>query len=346
MKIIVTGAYGPSQEFDPLRESGHEVVLGRPVDQPARRPYTEAELVEWCRDADIIMISHLETISQPVLKHAEQLRLVVAPFAGTDKIDVATATELGIIVANSPAPQQFLAAAEATIGLMLMLLKRIKHNEAKLRRGEWAQRVDRGSLVAGKTIGLVGLGRVATQVVRRLQGWEARLLAADPYVVPETARPLGVTLVTLPTLLAESDVVSLHATVSQKTRRMIGDKELRSMKRTALLINTARGELLDEDALCQAIEEKRIAGVALDSYEKEPLPMDSRLRTLDPERVILTPHNIGHSEAARLANLKLAFQATVSALKSEVPKHAVNPQALTLWRQRFGTAKAGDVRPS
>ncbi|MBI3624604.1 MAG: dehydrogenase [Candidatus Rokubacteria bacterium] len=346
MKIIVTGAYGPSQEFDPLREAGHEIALGRPVDQPARRPYTEEELVEWCRDAHVIMVSHLDTISRAVLEHAEQLRLVVVPFVGTDKIDVSAATELGIIVANSPAPQHFLGIAEATIGLMLALLKRIKHNEAKLRRGEWAQRIDRGSLVAGKTIGFVGLGRVAMQVARRLQGWEARLLAADPYVAPEKARPLGITLVALPALLAESDVVSLHMTLTPKTRGMIGDKELRSMKRTALLINTARGELVDEDALCQAIQENRIAGVALDAYEEEPLPMDSRLRALDPERAILTPHNVGHSEAGRLANLKLAVEATLNALRGEVPKHAVNPQAVALWRQRFGGTKVGGMRPS
>ncbi|MBI4590761.1 MAG: hypothetical protein HY725_18200, partial [Candidatus Rokubacteria bacterium] len=209
MKIYVTGAYGPSQEFEALREAGHEVVLGRPVDQPGRQPYTQEELVEWCRDADVIMATHMETISRPVLEASERLRCVVVPYIGADKIDVPAATELGIVVANSPTSQNFLGVAEATIGLMLMLFKRIKHNEAKLRRGEWAQRVDRGWLLSGKTIGFVGLGRVGTQVARRLQGWEARLLACDPYIPPENARPLGVTLVTLSALLAESDVVSL-----------------------------------------------------------------------------------------------------------------------------------------
>lgn len=344
MKIYVTGAYGPSQEFEPLREVGHEVVLGRPVDQPGRQPYTEEELVEWCRDADVIMATHLDTISRPVLEGAEQLRLVVVPLIGTDKIDVPAATELGIMVANSPTPQNFLGTAEATIGLMLMLLKRVKHNEAKLRRGEWAQRVDQGWLLSGKTIGLVGLGRIGAQVARRLHGWEARLLAFDPYVSPEQARPLQVALVNLGALLAESDVVTLHAVLTPKTRGMIGAKELKSMKRTAFLINTARGELVDEDALCQAIEESWIAGAALDTFEREPLPMESRLRTLDPERVILTPHIVAHSEARRLADLKLALEATLSALKGEVPKHTVNPQAVARWRQRFGGAKVGGAR--
>ncbi|MBI2553522.1 MAG: phosphoglycerate dehydrogenase [Candidatus Rokubacteria bacterium] len=344
MKIYVTGAYGPSQEFDSLRELGHEVVLGRPVDQPGRQPYTEEELVEWCRDADVIMASHLDTITRPVLEAAERLRLVVVPYIGVDKIDVGAATELGIVVANSPTPQNFHGVAEATIAFMLMLLKRIKRNEAKLRRGEWAQRVDRGWLLSGKTIGLVGFGRVSTQVARRLQGWDVRLLACDPYVAPEAARPLRVTLVPLTTLLMESNVVSLHATLTAKTRNMIGEKELRSMKRTAFLINTARGELVDENALYRAIDESWIAGAALDVFEQEPLPMESRLRRLDPERVILTPHNASHTEAGRLANLKLALESTLSAVRGEVPKHTVNPPAAARWRERFGPKKVGGLR--
>lgn len=344
MKIYVMGAYGPSQEFDSLRELGHEVVLGRPVDQPGRQPYTEEELVEWCRDADVIMASHLDTITRPVLEAAERLRLVVVPYIGVDKIDVGAATELGIVVANSPTPQNFHGVAEATVAFMLMLLKRITRNEAKLRRGEWAQRVDRGWLLSGKTIGLVGFGRVSTQVARRLQGWDVRLLACDPYVAPEAARPLSVTLVPLTTLLMESNVVSLHATLTAKTRHMIGEKELRSMKRTAFLINTARGELVDENALYRAIDESWIAGAALDVFEQEPLPMESRLRRLDPERVILTPHNVSHTEAGRLANLKLALESTLSAVRGEVPKHTVNPPAAARWRERFGPKKVGGLR--
>lgn len=344
MKIYVTGAYGPSQEFEPLREGGYEVVLGRPVDQPGRQPYTEEELIEWCRDADVIMASHLDTISRAVMEAAERLRLVVVPYIGVGRIEVSAATELGIIVSNSPAAQNFHGVAEATIAFMLTLLKRVKRNEAKLRRGEWGQRVDRGWLLAGKTVGLVGFGRAGTQVARRLQGWDVRLLATDPFVAPETARPFGVTLVPLTKLLAESDLVSVHTTLTPKTRRLIGEKEFRSMKRTAFLINTARGELVDEAALYQAIDESWIAGAALDVFEQEPLPMESPLRMLDPARVILTPHNVSHTETARLANLKMALDSTLSALKGEVPKHTVNPPAAARWRERFGPKRPGGVR--
>ena len=334
MKIIVTGAYGPSQEFDLLRDAGHEVVLGRPVDQPRRQRYTEEELIEWCRDADVIIASHLDTISRAALEAAGQLRLVVVPFVGTDKIDVPAATELGIIVANSPAPPHFLGAAEATIALILTLLKRIKHNEAKLRRGEWAQRQDRGEFLFGKTVGLVGLGRVGSHVARRLVNWDVRLVASDPYVSAAHAAALGATLVDLPALLAESDVVSLHASLTDETRGLIGEKELRRMKPTAVLVNTARGEMADEEAVARALGEGWIAGAAIDAFVKEPLGPGNPLRGVDPERLILTPHNVSHSEAGRRANLRLALEQVLAAARGVAPAHCVNPDAIPRWRSK------------
>jgi D-3-phosphoglycerate dehydrogenase len=215
-------------------------VIGRPLDMPNRRAWTETELAEACRDADVVLASHLETFSPTVLEAAARLRLVIVPFIGTDKIDIPAASRLGILVANSPTPENFVAVAEATIGVILMLLKRIKHNEAKLRRGEWAKREDRGDFLFGKTVGLIGLGRIGTHVARRLAPWDVRLIAADPYVPAERAAKLGVALVDLPTLLADSDIVSLHCTLTEETRHIVGEKELRRMKPTALLINTAR----------------------------------------------------------------------------------------------------------
>src|SRR5882724_6773671 len=332
MRILATGPSGSPEELQLLREAGHEVVIGRPLDQPARQAYTEAELVEAARDADVILASHLETISRGVLESSGKLRLVIVPFIGTDKIDVGAASRLGILVANSPTPENFIAVAEATIGLLLMLLKRIKHNEAKLRRGEWAQRHDRGEFLFGKTVGLVGLGRVGSHVARRLVNWDVRLLAADPYVSAETAQGLGATLVELPALLAESDIVSLHASLTDETRALIGEKELRRMKPTALLINTARGEMMDEEALARALGEKWIAGAAVDAFVKEPLSADHCYRNVDPELLILTPHNIAHSEAGRRANLRLALDQILAVGRGEPPAHAVNPDAVARWR--------------
>jgi D-3-phosphoglycerate dehydrogenase len=241
--VLATGPSSAAAEFEPLRAAGLDLVIGRPLDAPDRRPWSEADLIEAVRAADLVLASHLELISRPVLTSAERLQLVIVPFIGVDKIDVPAATELGVLVANSPTPENFVAVAEATVALILMLQKRVKHNEAKLRRGAWAQRDDRGEFLFGKTVGLIGLGRVGSRVARRLAGWDVRLIAADPYVDPARATELGVTLVDLPTLLAESDVVSLHPSLTDETRRMIGEKELRRMKPTAILINTARGEV-------------------------------------------------------------------------------------------------------
>jgi D-3-phosphoglycerate dehydrogenase len=334
MKILATGPSGAAEDLDPLRAAGHEVVIGRPLDAPGRKAYTESDMIAASGGVHVILASHLETISAPVLEAARDLRLVIVPFIGTDKIDIAAATRAGVLVANSPTPENFIAVAEATIGLILMLQKRVKHNEAKLRRGEWAQRGDRGEFLFGKTVGLVGLGRVGSHVARRLVNWDTRLIASDPYVTPEYARGLGVTLTDLDTLLREADVVSLHCTLTDETRALIGEKELRRMKPTAILVNTARGEVMDEEAVARAIEERWIAGAAIDAFIKEPLQADSPLRTADPERVILTPHNVAHSEAGRRANLALALSQILAVGRGEGPAHVVNPDAVARWRRR------------
>ncbi|HEU4369450.1 MAG TPA: NAD(P)-dependent oxidoreductase [Methylomirabilota bacterium] len=332
LTIIATGPSGGPEELAPLRAAGHEVVIGRPLDAPGRTAYSEAELIEQCRVADVVLASHLERVTPAVMEHAEHLGLVIVPFIGVDKIDVPAATRLGVLVANSPTPENFIAVAEATIGLILMLLKRVKRGEARLRRGEWARREDRGDFLFGKTVGIVGLGRIGTHVARRLAPWDVRLMAADPYVAPATAAALGVTLVALPALLAEADVVTLHAVLTGETRHLIDEKALRRMKPGALLLNTARGELVDEQALARAVDERWIAGAAVDAFAVEPLPAQHPYRTADPERLILTPHNIGHSEAGRQANLRLALGQILAVGRGEPPAHVLNPEAIPRWR--------------
>jgi phosphoglycerate dehydrogenase-like enzyme len=328
MRILATGPSGPPQELEPLRAAGHDVIVGRPLDTPGRVPWSEADLAGACRDVDVVLASHHETVSAAVLQAALRLRLVIVPFIGTDAIDVVAATRLGILVANSPTQENFIAVAEAAIGLALLLLKRIKHNEAKLRRGQWATRADRGDFLHGKTVGIVGLGRIGGHVARRLAGWGVRLIAADPYARAEDARALGVELVDVPALLAQADVVSLHAVLTPETQHLIDEKALRLMKPTALLINTARGGLVDEAAVARALDESWIAGAALDTFAQEPLPADSPLRRVDPQRLVLTPHNVSHSEAGRRANLALALEQILALGRGQVPAHVVNREAI------------------
>jgi len=180
----------------------------------------------------------------------------------------------------------------------------------------------------------VGLGRIGTHVARRLAGWDVRLLAADPYVPAERAAAVGVTLVDLPTLLRESDIVSVHAVLTDETRAIIDEKALRAMKPSAILLNTARGELVDEAAVARAVSERWIAGAAVDAFAQEPLPNPHPYRTVDPERLILTPHNIGHSEAGRRANLRLALEQILTVGRGEPPAHVINPEAIPSWRMK------------
>jgi len=334
LTVMATGPSGPPEELAPLSAAGHEVVVGRPLDSPGRRAYSEAELIEACRVADVVLASHLERIGPGVMEAAEHLGLVIVPFIGVDKIDVPAATRLGVLVANSPTPENFIAVAEATIGLLLTLLKRVRRGESRLRAGQWARREDRGDVLFGKTVGIVGLGRIGTHVARRLAGWDVRLIASDPYVPAERAASVGVTLVDLPTLLAAADIVTIHATLTEETRGLVGEKALRAMKPTAILINTARGELVDEAAVARAVDERWIAGAAVDAFAQEPLPTPHPYRDVDPERLILTPHNVAHSEAGRRANLRLALEQILAVGRGEAPAHVVNPEALPFWRMK------------
>jgi phosphoglycerate dehydrogenase-like enzyme len=143
-----------------------------------------------------------------------------------------------------------------------------------------------------------------------------------------------VALVDLPTLLAEADVVTIHATLTEETRALVGEKALRAMKPTAILINTARGELVDEAAVARAVDEGGIAGAAIDAFAQEPLPTPHPYRNVDPERLILTPHNVAHSEAGRRANLRLALEQILAVGRGEAPAHVINPEALPIWRMK------------
>jgi len=319
-----------SEEISALRNDGHELIVAE-----VGRTYTEAELITLTRDAEVLLAASHNRVSRKVLESAERLRVVVAPFVGVDHIDVDAATELGIMVVNSPGRYNIIGVAEATIGLILALLKRVKRNEARLRGGGWRNVEDQGAPLSGKTVGIVGLGRIGSQVARRLAPWEVMLLSNDPYISPDYAKGLNAPLTDLPTLLAASDIVTLHVVLTDETRNLIGERELRMMKPTAYLINTARGGVVAERALAQAIQEGRIAGAALDTFEMEPLPADSPLRRLDPERVILTPHNIGLSEAARRSNWALAVQSIRQALRGEVPEPVKNPDVVTAWQERL-----------
>jgi D-3-phosphoglycerate dehydrogenase len=242
---------------------------------------------------------------------------------------------LGILCCNSPTPENYLGVAEATVGFMVALFKRLKLNEDFIRQGGWKELHNRGTLMLGRTVGIIGVGRIGKNVAQRLGGWGLNLLGYDPYVKQDAVANLGIKMVSLDELLKQSDVVTLHVVLTKETRGMIGMRELKLMKPTAFVINTSRGPAIKEAELVQALNDKIIAGAALDVFESEPMPANTALRQIDPLRLILTPHNIGANPGSGEAGQKMAAQSMLSILEGKVPDTVVNPDAIPLWKERF-----------
>jgi len=225
--------------------------------------------------------------------------------------------------------------AEATLGLMVALFKRLKFNEAFMRNGGWKELQNRGTLMLGKTVGIIGVGRIGQNVAKRLGAWGMKILGYDPYVTQETVVSLGIKMVSLDELLKESDLVTLHVVLTRETRGMIGMRELKLMKPTAFIVNTSRGPAIKEADMVQALNEKIIGGAALDVFDEEPMPMDNPLRQIDPYRLILTPHNIGANPGSSEAGQRMAAQSMLAILDGKVPDTVVNPLAIPRWKERF-----------
>jgi len=195
----------------------------------------------------------------------------------------------------------------------------------------------RVTYIRGKTLGIIGLGRIGSQVARLMSSFGTRIVAYDPYVLEEKAVLLGVELVDLDTLLRKSDLVSIHAVLTPETRRMIDIDALRKMKRTAYIVNTARGPIIGEEALYKALSEGWIAGAALDVFDKEPIPSGSPL--LRPEvadKLILSPHVAGLNPEMERGLTLAQVECCLEALRGEPPKSTVNPEVIPKWRRRFG----------
>ena len=227
-------------------------------------------------------------VTAPWIEKARSLRLIGRAGVGVDNIDLKAATLRGIAVVNAPAANT-IAACEHTMGLMLALSRNIPQADADVKGGKWQRAKWMGLELQGKTLGIVGLGRIGREVARRASAFGMRVLALDPFVTSEQAAQLGVTLAPdLKAVLGESDFVTLHAPGSDKTKGLINAETIPWLKNGARLINCARGELIDEAALAEALKSGKLAGAALDVFGKEPLPADSPLRGLS--NLILTPH--------------------------------------------------------
>ena len=334
-KICFTGPMRTTVAEDILRDAGCELVLGKPQDDFRTFRYERKELVNLIGDCPIVYPSGRDIIGADILDSCPDLQAVVKSSIGIETVDVDAATDLGILCCNSPTPENYMGVAEATLGLMVALFKRLKFNEAFMRNGGWKELQNRGTLMLGKTVGIIGVGRIGQNVAKRLGAWGMKILGYDPYVTQETVISLGIKMVSLDELLKESDLVTLHVVLTRETRGMIGMRELKLMKPTAFIVNTSRGPAIKEVDIVQALNEKIIAGAALDVFDEEPMPMDNPLRQIDPYRLILTPHNIGANPGSSEAGQRMAAQSMLAILDGKVPDTVVNPLAIPRWKERF-----------
>jgi phosphoglycerate dehydrogenase-like enzyme len=334
-KICLSGPSRLTVGQDLLRAAGCELVLGKSNDDFPDYRYERRELLDLIGDADVLFPAGRDFIGGDILDSCAGLQAVVKSSIGIENVDIDAATELGILCCNSPTPENYLGVAEATLGLMVALFKRLKRNEAHLRSGHWKEPQHRGALMTGKTAGIIGVGRIGRNVAKRLGPWDMQLLGYDPYVAQETVAPLGVRMVSLEELLRESDVVTIHVVLTKETRGMIQMPQLKQMKRTAYIVNTSRGPVFNEAHLAQALNEGIIAGAALDVFAEEPLPLNNPLREVDPMRLIITPHIIGTNPGSLDAGQRMAAESIIAILQGKVPDTVVNPQAIALWKERF-----------
>ena len=334
-KVCFTGPTRLKVAEEILRGAGCELVMGKNQDDFREYKYPRRELVELIGDSAVVFPSGRDIIGGEILDSCANLQAVVKSSIGIETVDVDAATDLGILCCNSPTPENYLGVAEATVGLMVMLFKRLKFNEALLRQGGWKEPQNRGMLMMGRTIGIIGVGRIGRNVVKRLSGWDLKFLGYDPYVDQETVAPLGIKMVSLEELLGESDLVTIHVVLTRETRKMIQLAQLKMMKKTAYIVNTSRGQVFNEADLAQALNEGIIAGAALDVFDEEPTPMDNPLRQVDPTKLTMTPHIIGNNPGSLEAGQRLAARSILSILDGKAPDTVVNPKAIPLWKERF-----------
>jgi len=323
-KVYVTRPI--AEEALALLRSQAEVALWPDPDVPP----PHEEIVRQVREADGLVCLLTDRIDAEVIAAGERLRVISTVAVGYDNIDVAAATARRIPVCNTPGVLTE-ATADLTWALLMAAARRVTEAERYLRAGRWkswSPQLLLGQDVHGATLGLIGLGRIGQAVARRARGFAMRVLYHSATRKPEveSASGGGVEWAELETLLREADFVSLHVPLTEETRNLIGARELALMKPTAILINTARGQVVDQEALVAALQEGRLAAAGLDVFQVEPLPPDDPLLSL--ENVVLLPHLGSASVATRRRMAMMAAENLVAGLKGERPPYPVNPEVM------------------
>ncbi len=311
---------------DPLSDRGIEILRREPgFEVEIKTGLKEPELAKILPDFDVLLVRSATKVTASLLERADRLKLIGRAGIGIDNVDVAAASKKGVVVMNTPTGNA-VTAAEHALALLLSLARRIPQADASLKRGKWEKQKFVGTEVAGKTIGIVGLGNIGRIVADRARGLNMRVLAYDPVLSPERAVQLGVELGRLDQIWRESDFITLHTPLTPETRGMIDDAVLDQCRTGVLIVNAARGGLIDEAALERALKSGKVGGAALDVFEKEP-PGDHPLLKLD--NVIATPHLGASTEEAQERVAVEIAQQTVAFLRDGVIQNAVNYPSLS-----------------
>lgn len=288
------------------------------------RPLAEADLVEILPSYDGIIVG-VDEVTRRAIESSERLRVVAKHGAGVDNIDLEAATENGVVVTYVPGANAE-SVADFAFCLMLALARKLVEAHVSTKAGRWESKNFMGTEVYGKTLGIVGMGSIGAKVAKRAKGFDMRVLCVTghPEKHRREAEMYKIEFVDLPTLMKESDIVTIHCALTPETQGMIGQEELALMKKTAMLINTARGPIVDEEALYKALKENRIAGAALDVYSREPPGGDFQLFQLD--NVVVAPHIASYTTDAISRVDLIQAEDFVKALRGERPKFVANPQ--------------------
>ncbi len=320
MKILITDRIA-KEGIDLLH---HELPKAQIDERPGLKPDILKAIIG---EYDALIVRSETQVTGDILAAATRLKIVGRAGVGVDNIDIEAATRLGIMVVNSPTGN-IIAAAEHTITMLMALARQIPAANSSIKAGKWEKSRFLGVEVRNKVLGIIGLGKVGTEVARRALGLEMQVIAFDPYVAPEHARKLGVTMSSMEEVLKKADFVTLHTSLTSGpsgTKGLLGIHELQLLKPGARLINCARGGLIEEEALLNALNENRLAGVALDVFSQEPIRDNVILKQLlNHERVIATPHLGASTEEAQIGVATDVAEQIVSVLHGNFPRAAVN----------------------
>ncbi|MBT9131778.1 MAG: D-3-phosphoglycerate dehydrogenase [Syntrophomonadaceae bacterium] len=313
MKVLISDPISKEGMKILEKESGLEVLLATEL--------SPAELKERIKDASALIIRSKTKVTRDLIEAGKALKIIGRAGAGVDNVDIEAATDHGIIVMNSPGANT-ISTAEHTIGMLLALSRNIPQGHLSLKeKGKWERSKFLGVELRSKTLGIIGLGRIGSEVAKRAMAMEMRCIVCDPFISPERAKKYGVELLNIGEFLPQADFITVHTPLTDETWHLLSKKEFRAMKNGVRIINCARGGIVDEEALYEAMKAGKVAGAALDVYEHEP-PRSSQLLTM--EGLVATPH-IGASteEAQQMVGIEIAQQ-VADALKGRIVRNAVN----------------------